>query len=201
MKFSLYSNFFKPVGDKIVAFILLVLLFPIFILVSILILIDSKGPVFFLQERLGKDGMVFKLIKFRSMTHRERSYTKQTLISDPEVTNVGVLIRRLKIDELPQLINVLIGQMSIVGPRPSLPNLREKFNEDADYRIQVKPGVTNLAAVNGSIYLTWPERWVYDRYYVENLTFGLDLFIIMKTILVVFLGEKFFYKGNGNKTY
>ena len=113
---------------------------------------------------------------------------------NPEVTKVGYYLRRFKIDELPQFINVLLGTMTIVGPRPCLTNIEHLYNEDTKYRFQVKPGVTSLAGVRGSIYLSWPEKWHYDRVYVEKANLLLDIKIIIKTVLVVFLGEKKFLK-------
>jgi len=190
----IYKNLLKPLIDYILAFVGIILVSPILIITAILIKLESPGPIIFTQERLGLNYRIFKVYKFRSMTHKKREFDKQVFEGDPEVTKLGVYLRRLKIDELPQLFNILIGDMSLVGPRPSLPNLQEKFNEDGKYRVKVKPGVTNLAAVNGSIYLSWPERWVFDRYYVENMSLKLDLEIIIKTIIVVFFGEKIFIK-------
>lgn len=190
----MYKYLFKPLLDYLVAIVGIVLLLPIFLAVAILIKLESKGPVLFKQQRMGKNGRLFILYKFRSMTNTPRNSEKQVFQGDNEITKVGHYLRRLKIDELPQLFNILFGDLSLIGPRPSLPNLKEKFNEDGIYRIMVKPGCTNLAAVNGSIYLTWPERWVYDRYYVENLSFYLDIVILLKTILVVIFGEKIFLK-------
>ena len=170
---------------------------PILLITAVLIVVDSRGPVFFKQERLGLNGRVFMLIKFRSMTHEPgRLFNKQTVAGDPDVTRIGAIIRRLKIDELPQVFNVLRGEMAIVGPRPSLPNLQEKFDENGRVRILVKPGLTGLAAVNGSIFLTWPQRWVFDRYYVEHLSWLLDFSIVMRTVVVLVMGERYFYKSN-----
>lgn len=193
MKRNLYTLFFKPLIDYTVAILLSIILIPIWIIIPILIKLTSPGPVFFYQERLGKNGTVFRIIKFRTMTHKVR-IPSQTTNTDPDVTLIGKFLRRTKIDELPQLIHILNGTMSLVGPRPSLPNLVDSFDENGKYRILVKPGTTNYAAVNGSIFLTWPERWVYDRHYVENVSFLLDLEIVFKTIVVMVMGEKFYYK-------
>ena len=194
---SVYSEFIKPITGYVVAGIVLVITSPILLLTALLIVLDSRGPVFFKQERLGLHGEVFLLYKFRSMTHEpSRLFNKQTVAGDPDVTRVGAIIRRLKIDELPQVIHVLRGEMSIVGPRPSLPNLQEKFDDNGRARILVKPGLTGLAAVNGSIFLTWPERWVYDRFYVEQLSWWMDFVIIMKTVVVLVMGERYFYQPN-----
>jgi lipopolysaccharide/colanic/teichoic acid biosynthesis glycosyltransferase len=194
---TIYSELIKPILAYVVALLVLLITGPILLITAVLIVVDSRGPVFFKQERLGLNGRVFMLIKFRSMTHEPgRLFNKQTVAGDPDVTRIGAIIRRLKIDELPQVFNVLRGEMAIVGPRPSLPNLQEKFDENGRVRILVKPGLTGLAAVNGSIFLTWPQRWVFDRYYVEHLSWLLDFSIVMRTVVVLVMGERYFYKSN-----
>lgn len=190
----MYKSFFKPLIDYSVSGAMLLLLSPIWLLVALLIKLDSPGPVLFTQERLGKNGRTFKIYKFRTMFYRERELEGQVFIDNPEITRLGKFLRRSKLDEIPQLFNILIGDMSLIGPRPSLPDLQERFDENGAFRIKVKPGVSNYAAINGSIFLTWPERWVYDRYYVEHQSFMLDLEIVLKTVVVVFLGDKVFLK-------
>lgn len=131
------------------------------------------------------------------MTHRDRISNKEILKGNSEVTVIGNILRRLKIDELPQIINILIGDMSVVGPRPCLTSQINDFNEDGKMRLLVRPGLTGLAQINGNIYLTWPERWKYDRLYVEKMSFLMDIKVILKTFLIVFLGEqKFINKPN-----
>jgi len=126
------------------------------------------------------------------MTHRVRIVT-QTYKSDPEITKIGYFLRRFKVDEMPQIINVLKGEMSIIGPRPCLPGITEKYELD-DFRFKVKPGLSSMAGVNGSIYLSWQEKWWYDKYYVENCSFILDLKIFLKTFLIILFGEDKFLK-------
>jgi lipopolysaccharide/colanic/teichoic acid biosynthesis glycosyltransferase len=155
-------------------------------------MLTSSGPVFFTQNRLGKNAAIFKLYKFRTMTNKERKADHEIFADDPEVTTVGKFLRRFKIDELPQLINVLTGTMSLVGPRPGMPEQLKELDENGIKRLNVSPGLTGLAQINGNIYLEWPERWKYDRSYVENISFMLDLKIILKTVLIVFQGEKRF---------
>jgi lipopolysaccharide/colanic/teichoic acid biosynthesis glycosyltransferase len=184
----------KRLFDIFFSLFILFLTLPILLLSLILIKLESKGPVFFFQERLGLNGDVFHVFKLRTMTHIKRDFHEKILAGNIEVTKVGYYLRRFKVDELPQFINVLIGNMSIVGPRPCLKNIEHLYNQDTHYRFKVKPGVTSLAGVRGSIYLTWPEKWTYDKIYVENANFILDLRIIVKTILVVFIGEKKFLK-------
>jgi lipopolysaccharide/colanic/teichoic acid biosynthesis glycosyltransferase len=189
----------KEVFDKIVSFISFVVLLPLFLVVAILIKLDSPGPVFFLQDRVGKDGKIFKLIKFRSMTDKPRVPSSEVFLDNPEITKVGRFMRRFQIDEIPQLINVLRGEMSLVGPRPVLPFQVEKYNDFQKKRLLMKPGMTGWAAVNGNKYMTWEERIKYDVYYVENWSLWLDFKIIFRTILVVIFGEEVFAKEREEK--
>ena len=168
-----------------------------FIVVYILVKIDSKGRFFFFQERLGYKGKVFKVFKVRTMTDKSRIANREIMKGDSEVTRVGYWLRRFKLDELPQLINVLIGDMSLVGPRPGLPRQIHEFDENGKKRLMVRPGLTGLAQINGNIHLTWPERWKYDRLYVETLSFKNDLKILLKTASIVLYGEeKYINKPN-----
>lgn len=186
-KKTLYTLYFKQILDILFVSIVMIFLFVPFLIIGILIKLDSKGPVFFRQERLGKDKKVFKIFKFRTMTNKQRKI-EQVYKNDPEVTKIGYYLRRFKIDEMPQILNVLTGDMSVIGPRPCLPNIVEKYNLD-DYRFMVKPGLSSIAGVNGSIYLTWEEKWWYDKYYVEHLSFLLDIKIFFKTFLIIIVGE------------
>lgn len=195
----MYRNVIKPFFDVSVSLVMFILLLPIMLIVALLIKLDSPGPVIFMQNRLGMNYRVFRLYKFRTMTNNKNREKRQVFANDPEVTRLGKFLRRSKLDELPQLFNIVNGDMSFVGPRPSLPDLQEKFNEDGKMRVKVKPGLTNLAAVNGSIFLTWPERWVYDRKYVEEQSFLLDMTIMLKTVVVVIMGESFYHKKNINE--
>src|SRR5690554_3316532 len=163
----MYKNYLKRLFDFLAAFLILLLIFPLLVISAILVKISSRGPLFFLQERLGKNGKVFKVYKFRTMTHEKRE-VRQVYGKSEGVTKVGYYLRRFKIDEMPQLINVLKGEMSFIGPRPALKNQLDNFNEDGAFRLLVRPGMTGLAQINGNIHLTWEERWKYDRIYVEN---------------------------------
>ena len=196
----MYQKTFKRLLDIILTFPVLIVVAPFFLLIAGLIKIDSSGPVFFPQHRLGKDAAIFKMYKFRTMTDRKRTVDHEILNGDSEVTQVGKYLRRFKIDELPQLINVLIGDLSIVGPRPCMPELQNKFDENGKTRIKIRPGLTGLSQINGNIYLEWTDRWKYDKYYVENVSLCLDLEIIFKTFLVIFKGEdKFLNLDKGSK--
>lgn len=188
----MYRKFFKRFFDIVLAFGALCLLSPILSLVYILVKLDSRGPFLFTQDRLGYRGKVFQVYKIRTMTDEQREITGEIVKGNAEVTRVGNVLRRLKIDELLQLINILKGDMSIVGPRPGLASQISELNEDGKVRLMVRPGLSGLAQINGNIYLTWPERWKYDRKYVENVSFLLDVKIILKTLLIVIVGENKF---------
>jgi lipopolysaccharide/colanic/teichoic acid biosynthesis glycosyltransferase len=177
-----------------VAALVLAVFGPILLLCMLLVKLDSRGPVFYNQERLGKGGRLFKVFKLRTMTDKVRTSHTEVLKGNSELTRVGSVLRRSKLDELPQILNVLRGEMSLVGPRPALPSQIAEFNEDGRRRLEVRPGLTGLAQVNGNIYLSWPERWIYDRRYVEKLSFALDFSILLKTISIVLLGEERFLR-------
>lgn len=190
----MYKLIFKRFLDLALSIPAFICFSPFLFLAYITVKLTSKGPFFFFQERLGKKGRIIRVIKIRTMVHAERTPNREILKGDAEVTKVGYFLRRLKIDEMPQVLNVINGDMSLVGPRPGLPSQLPEFNEDGRARLTVKPGLTGLAQVNGNIHLTWPERWKYDRYYAENLSFGLDVRIIFKTFLIIILGEHRFLK-------
>lgn len=190
----MYKRTFKRWLDFVLACIIIVLLTPFFLIAYLLVKIDSPGPFFFVQERVGKDGNIFKVYKIRTMTDKKRLIQRQVFKDNTEITRVGAIFRRLKIDELPQVLNIWKGDMSFVGPRPCLPELLEKLNEDGRKRITVRPGLTGLAQVNGNIYLSWEDRWKFDREYVENLSFMKDWKILLKTFSIVLFGEKLFLK-------
>ncbi len=189
----MYSNFFKVLIDFIAAFVIvLVVLIPM-LFIAMLVLLESRGPLFFRQERVGKDLKLFSVYKFRTMTHEKRIVGDTPIIGKAAgVTKVGYYLRRYKIDELPQLLNVLLGDMSLVGPRPSVPEQLANMSEEEQRRYSVRPGLTGLAQINGNIHLSWKERFVYDLEYVNKVTFWNDIKIIFKTIFIVVLGEKKF---------
>ena len=181
----------KRVVDIIVSLCGLIILSPLIAIVALIIKFDSPGPVFFLQERVGKNGKPFKAIKFRTMFTEAPQKTRGIYINkdNPYVTRVGKFLRRSGIDELPQLINVLKGEMSLVGPRPTLPYQVAKYNDFQKKRLLMKPGITSWALIHGRNKLTWPERIEYDVWYVENWSFWLDIKILFKTVWVVATGE------------
>jgi len=189
-----YRSFVKPLLDLICAILALIILSPVLSVSIILIVISSKGPFLFIQKRLGKGGKIFRLYKLRTMTNKIRVADREIMTGDAELTRVGKWLRRLKIDELLQLINIVKGDMSIVGPRPCLPGQLKDFDKNGIRRIEVKPGLTGLAQINGNIHLSWPERWEYDKKYVESISFWLDLKIIVTTAFIVIFGEDKFIK-------
>jgi len=190
----MYIHFFKRLLDFMIALVGLIILSPLFLILWIWLSIANRGVgAFFVQERIGLHGVPFKLFKFKSMTD-EKDENGKLLPDDKRLTKNGKFIRRFKIDELPQLINILIGDMSFVGPRPGLISMLVELNEDGKVRLKVKPGLTGLAQINGNIYLSWEERWIYDKKYVENISFLLDLKILCRTFLIIIFGEKKFKK-------
>jgi lipopolysaccharide/colanic/teichoic acid biosynthesis glycosyltransferase len=190
----MYKKFTKRFLDIIISLLVIIFLFPIFLIIYILVKADSSGNFFFFQERLGYKGKIFKIYKVRTMYDKERTADREILKGDVEVTKIGYYLRRFKIDELPQIINVFKGDMSLVGPRPCLPKQLYEFNEDGKKRIEVVPGLTGLSQVNGNIHLSWEERWKYDRQYVENQSLLLDIKIVFKTFLILLNGEDKYIK-------
>jgi exopolysaccharide biosynthesis polyprenyl glycosylphosphotransferase len=200
-RFSGWTRFFKSVTDRVFAALLVIFGAPLWLAVSIAIKLDDGGPVFFRQVRIGKDGRPFTMWKFRSMacdaeTHRvvlqgenQGAGPLFKLKDDPRVTRVGAVIRKYSIDELPQLINVLTGSMSLVGPRPPLPSEVEQYERPAHRRLLVTPGLTGLWQINGRSDLSWEESIRLDLRYVENWTFAGDLLILWKTLFAV-LGRR-----------
>ena len=181
----------KRIFDILASGIALVVLLPIFAVIGIFIKLDSKGPVFFIQKRAGKDGKIFKAYKLRTMIQGADEKTEGIFINRNNlyITRIGRFLRRSGIDELPQLINVFKGDMSLVGPRPTLKYQVENYNNIQKQRLLIKPGITGWALINGRNKLTWPERIKLDIWYIENRSFWLDLKILFKTIIVVVNGE------------
>ncbi|OGO08492.1 MAG: hypothetical protein A3K46_01150 [Chloroflexi bacterium RBG_13_60_9] len=195
-----YRRAGKRLLDIILSLLAILALTPLFLIMALLIRIESPGPILYIQERLGWRGKIFHALKFRTMTHHPRTSDHEVMPDDPELTRVGAFLRRYKLDELAQLFNILWGQMSVVGPRPALPRQLEEYDANGRKRLLVKPGLSGLAQIHGNIYLTWPERWKYDARYVEECSLGLDLWIIWRTIAVTIRGEdKFLEHPDGKK--
>ena len=183
----------KRTADIVFSAAGLIVLLPILLISAILLEVFMPGPLFFKQQRVGKDGRLFNIIKFRSMKVDKALEASHDFTRDAErMTPFGKLLRRTKIDELPQLWNVLVGDMSLVGPRPTVKEQTDKYNDYQRQRLNMRPGMTGLAQVNGNISLTWDERFVYDIEYVNNFSVLLDIKILCKTVLVVIMGEEKF---------
>ncbi|SEC11418.1 sugar transferase [Paenibacillus sp. GP183] len=186
-------RYIKKIMDFLIALIGLVLCLPALIIFMIVIKLETPGPAFFLQERMGLDGRCFKVIKLRSMgIDAEKNGAQWAAKNDPRVTKIGEFIRKTRIDEIPQLINVLKGEMSIIGPRPERPVFTAQFNEEIPgfvNRLLVKPGLTGWAQVNGGYEITPKEKLELDLYYIRELSLWLDLKIIFMTVIVVLTGE------------
>ncbi len=184
----------KTIVDIIVAFVLLIVLCPIILLTSLLLIINNRGSVFFYQERPGKDEKIFKVIKFKTMNDKKDN--NGNLLPDAaRLTKVGSIVRKLSLDELPQLINVLKGDMSLVGPRPLLPQYLPLYNEEQKKRHNVRPGITGWAQVNGRNNISWTEKFELDVWYVNNYSFKLDLKICFMTIMKVIKKEDIALEG------
>lgn len=177
----MYKNFFKSLLDFILSFFGLILSSPVFIVVFIALFFANKGKVFFLQNRPGKNEEIFKIIKFRTMNDKRDALGN--LLPDVErLTTIGKVVRKTSLDEIPQLINVLLGDMSLIGPRPLLPEYLSLYSEFQKKRHQIKPGITGWAQINGRNAIEWNKKFEFDVWYVENLSFLLDLQIMFITL-------------------
>jgi undecaprenyl phosphate N,N'-diacetylbacillosamine 1-phosphate transferase len=184
----MYKNYIKPTLDRFLAIIILVVMLPVLLLISVFILVTMGSPVIFRQERVGKDFQTFIMYKFRTM--REPKEGENRLLSDANrVTKLGSFLRKTSLDELPEIINVIKGDMSLIGPRPLLNLHIDLFNEVEKKRYEVKPGITGLAQVLGRQSLSFKQRAKLDNEYVEKISFWQDCKILFHTIGVVFLGN------------
>jgi len=185
-----WTQWGKRVFDVFAVVVLLAGFSPILLLAAAMIKFTSRGPLFFVQERAGMNGEIFRLVKFRTMRGNRRPDPKELVPLDhPEITPVGRVLRRLKIDELPQLVNVLRGEMSLVGPRPTLPDQVAAYDGFRRQRLLTRPGVTGLAQVYSSASASWDERILYDVAYVRCCSAWMDRTILLRTVLVICLGE------------
>jgi lipopolysaccharide/colanic/teichoic acid biosynthesis glycosyltransferase len=174
----------KRAVDLLISVPLLVVLAPVFAAIAVLIRRDSPGPAFYRQDRVGLNGRIFRVIKFRTMVDGAEFIGAglDNDIGDPRITPIGARLRALSVDELPQLINVLIGDMSIVGPRPTLRDQVERYTPEQWQRLRARPGITGLAQISGRSTLPWSRRIVIDVHYVDTWSLWLDLTIMVRTI-------------------
>ena len=184
----MYLNFIKGTIDFSASLIVLVLLFPVLVILTLLLTIANQGKPFFFQLRPGKNQKIFKIIKFKTMT--DAKDTNGNLLLDVDrLTKLGRFVRKTSVDELPQLINVLKGDMSLIGPRPLLPQYLSLYSDFQNRRHEVKPGITGLAQVNGRNSISWENKFVYDIWYVDQISFLVDLKILLLTVKKVFKSE------------
>ena len=184
----MYKNFIKPVIDFVLALVGFLFLSPVFVLVTIGLFFANDGKPFFFQLRPGKNGKIFKIIKFKTMTDKKDE--NGNLLPDADrLTKIGSFVRKTSLDEIPQLLNVIKGDMSLVGPRPLLPKYLELYNDFQRRRNEVKPGITGWAQVNGRNSISWEKKFEYDVWYVDNVSFLLDFKILIMTVLKVVKSE------------
>lgn len=178
----MYKLFFKRLIDFCIVFTALLIIWPILLVIYIWLIIANKGAgAIFYQERPGKDGKIFRVMKFKSMT--DECDTEGNLLPEAQrLTKVGAFIRKTSIDELPQLVNVLKGDMALIGPRPLLPKYLPLYNKEQHRRHEVRPGITGWAQVNGRNNVTWTEKFKLDVWYVDNCSLWLDIKIIFMTV-------------------
>lgn len=181
----------KRLVDLVLSLIVLVGFLPIWIILIFLIKATSQGPVFFMQERPGEHEKIFKIYKFRTMKPGSEKMVKgqEVMDDDDRITSIGKFLRRTKLDETPQVLNVLKSEMSIVGPRPERITSLEDYDDEISKRLNMKPGMTGLAQVSGNIHLDLQDRYKHDIYYVDHYNLWLDIKIIFRTIGVVLFGE------------
>ena len=193
VKGSLLFDMYQRALDIVLSVIGLLVGIPLMVIFGILIKVEDNGPITYKQERLGKGGKKFYIYKLRSMrTDAEKFGAQWAEKDDPRITKVGKFIRKTRIDEIPQLFNILKGDMSIIGPRPERPSFTEKFNQEIPgfiNRLAVKPGLTGWAQVNGGYEITPQEKLIEDIYYIKNRSILLDLKILFKTVKVVLTGD------------
>lgn len=190
---KLYRKNVKRCLDVFFAFILIIILLPLYIMISILVAVKLGRPIIFRQKRPGKNGVIFEILKYRTMTD-EKDELGQLLPDTERLTGFGRTLRSTSLDELPELFNILKGEMSFIGPRPLAVQYLPYYTDEEKRRHDVLPGLTGLAQVNGRNHTTWEKRFEYDIYYVDNLSFLLDMKIIFETFKTIFsrtgIGER-----------
>lgn len=184
----MYKHFFKRLLDFLLSLIGFIFLLPVFLLATFFLCFANDGKPFFFQQRPGKGGKIFKVIKFKTMNDKKDK--DGNLLSDSErLTPVGSFIRKTSLDEIPQLLNVIKGDMSLIGPRPLLVEYLPLYNDEQKARHDVRPGITGWAQVNGRNAISWKEKFAFDVWYVNNMSFFLDVRILFLTFVKVFKSE------------
>jgi lipopolysaccharide/colanic/teichoic acid biosynthesis glycosyltransferase len=184
----MYKNYIKRPFDFFLSTFAFIIASPIFLLVTLFLLISNKGKAFFFQARPGKNEKIFKVIKFKTMNDKKDK--DGNLLPDSErLTEVGSFVRKTSLDEIPQLLNVIKGDMSLIGPRPLLVQYLDRYNKTQKRRHEVRPGITGWAQVNGRNAISWEKKFEYDVWYVDNISFFLDLKIFFLTIWKIFKRE------------
>ena len=184
----MYNKYLKPVFDFSASLVALLVFLPLFILITVALYFANSGKPFFFQQKPGKNGKIFKIVKIKTMTHAKN--VNGNLLPDAErLTTIGTFVRKTSLDEIPQLINVLKGDMSLIGPRPLLTQYLHLYNEFQNRRHEVKPGITGWAQVNGRNAISWDKKFEYDVYYVAHVSFRLDLKILFLTLKKVIIRE------------
>lgn len=197
----MYNFFLKRFIDFLIVFGVLLLIWPILLLIALWLHFANKGAgAFFTQDRPGKDGKIFKVIKFKTMTD-ERDISGSLLPDADRLTKVGKFVRSTSIDELPQLINVLKGDMALIGPRPLLPQYLPLYSAEQARRHEVRPGITGWAQVNGRNAISWTKKFELDVWYVDHCSFLLDLKIVLLTIKKVFIREGISQEGQATMEF
>ncbi len=201
-KLNIYNKYVKKIIDKIISAVSLIILSPVFLIIAICIKLESKGPVFFVHKRIGKNGKEIGMYKFRTMVPNAeeliKSFTPEQmkefkenfkLENDPRITKVGKILRKTSLDELPQLINILKGELSIIGPRPVIGEELEKYGENKEKFLSVTPGLTGYWAANGRSNTSYDERMKMELYYIDNMSWKMDIKVFFKTIISVLKKE------------
>jgi len=184
----MYKPLFKRLIDFFAALFGLLVLSPVFLLVTVALFIANQGKPFFFQSRPGRGERIFRIVKFKTMNDR-RDADGELLPDAERLTAIGSFVRKTSLDEIPQLINVLKGDMSLIGPRPLLVQYLPLYNDEQKRRHDVRPGITGWAQVNGRNAISWQQKFAYDVWYVDNMSFGLDLKILFLTVKKVFIRE------------
>jgi len=182
---DLYRNYFKRILDIIISLLVFCILSPVFLIATLLLFFSNSGKPFFFQSRPGKNEKLFRIIKFKTMNDKRRP-TGELLPDADRLTLVGKIIRKLSIDEIPQLINVIKGDMSLIGPRPLLVEYLNLYDAFQKRRHEVRPGITGWAQANGRNAISWQQKFEYDIYYVDHLSFTLDIKIFFLTLVKIF---------------